>query len=246
MNRCPICQSKPFKVCNLRGWRTGRLSPLYFCLKCNFYYQRHDYHEDDKTLEGDLQWHIEQAEQRARRARKDLELLLKYHPNAKSLLDIGCGIGTTLRVALEYGLEAQGVEPNQYAVDYGRNQMSLDIIEGYFDAGMFSTKFDIVILYMVLEHVSAPTSLIDECFKVINPNGILFLAVPGRKGGTLRILYSLLNPRGYKSLFKDNDGHINHFSRKSIETLLRPYDCEILNTPSSGSYIIRFAGPPIE
>lgn len=243
MIQCPICDaSRSYKICNLRGSRTGLMNPLYFCLRCNYYYQRPNYQENNDTLRGDLRWHIEQIDEGTRRTRNYLNRISKYHPNAETFLDIGCGIGTTLRVGSEFGLEVQGVEPNHYAVEYAKNKMSLDLTEGFFNANMFSMKFDIVFLYMVLEHVSDPKSLIHECLKVLNRDGILLLAVPKRTGGTLRILYSLLNQRGSKSLFSDNDAHINHFSRKSIERLLMPYHCTILCTLRPGTYIIRYAG----
>jgi len=240
MSVCPICTSSTIhKIWTLKGSRTGNYSPLYFCLKCNFYYQRPDYHEDDETLQGDLHWHIKQIPVKRNSVRKDLELILNYHPSAKNLLDIGCGIGTTLCIASELGLEVQGIEPNPYAIKYAKEHFPFKFIEGYFGPGSLSCKFDIIIFDMVLEHVPEPRALIKEIFKALNTDGILFLSVPDRKGGILRILYSLINQRGSKSLFADNDVHINHFSRKSISILLKQHGGSILHEPKAGTYVVR-------
>lgn len=237
---CPICASKRVhKICDLKGSRTGSNNPLFLCWRCNFYYQRPDYHEDDNTLQGDLRWHIDQAPANLRALKKELELILRYHPKASNLLDIGCGIGTTLHAARDLELQAYGVEPNPYAVKYAKEHFGYDLTQGYFESRMFSEKFDIVILDMVLEHVPEPRILIRDIFKVLNQGGILFLAVPGRRGGFLRILYSIMNQTGHHSLFADNDVHINHFSRKSIESLLHPFQGIILAQPKPGTFIIK-------
>jgi SAM-dependent methyltransferase len=242
MSACPICtSSESRKIWALKGSRTGNYSPLYYCPKCNFYYQRPDFHEDDKTLRSDLHWHIEQIPRIRDDSKKSLELILKYHPSAKNLLDIGCGIGTTLCIASDLGLKVQGIEPNPHAVKYAKENLPFKFVEGYFGPGSVSCTFDIIILDMVLEHVPELRALIKEIFKALNPGGILFLSVPNRKGGILRILYSMINRSGYKSLFSDNDVHINHFSRKSIDILLEQHGGRILHEVKAGTYIVRNA-----
>lgn len=237
---CPICTSqKILNVCKLKGSRTEEINPLYFCFKCNYYYQRPDYREDDKTLQGDLKYLISQASLNRKATRNKLELILKHKPNAKTVLDIGCGIGETIRASLELGLEAQGVEPNPYAVKYLKDNMPYGIKQGYFESNMFTRKFDIIILEMVLEHVTEPRKLIGNIFKILSKDGILYLSVPGRKGGVLRVLYSIINKSGYKSLFSDNDAHINHFSKTSIKALLKGNNAVITLEPQPGVFIIR-------
>lgn len=94
-------------------------------------------------------------------------------------------------------------------------------------------------LDMVLEHVPAPHTFMRDVFAILNPGGILYLRVPDRKGGILRIVYSLLFPTDIRSLFMDNDVHINHFSRKSILKLIEPYGATLRLELGYGSYIIQ-------
>jgi 2-polyprenyl-3-methyl-5-hydroxy-6-metoxy-1,4-benzoquinol methylase len=159
-------------------------------------------------------------------------------------LDIGCGIGTTLYIASELGLKVQGIEPNPYAIKYAKEHLPFNFIEGYFGPGSVSSNFDIIILDMVLEHVPEPRALVKEVFKVLNPGGILYLSVPNMKGGILRVLYSLIHQRGYKSLFVDNDVHINHFSKKSISIMMKQNGGTILHEPKAGTYVIKKGNHP--
>jgi 2-polyprenyl-3-methyl-5-hydroxy-6-metoxy-1,4-benzoquinol methylase len=160
-------------------------------------------------------------------------------PDAKTLLDIGCGIGTFVLKSRELGLSAEGVEPSPYAVQYAREHSSLSLKQAYFGANLFDVKFDVVVADNVLEHVPAPRAFLRDVFAVLNGGGILYLAVPGRRGGLLRVVYSLLCPTSRLSLFADNDVHINHFSRKSILKLIEPFHATVRLQLHSGAYIIQ-------
>jgi len=116
---CPICgSSKTKRITDLKGSRTGTEHPLFGCLACCCLFQRPGYHEDDATLRGDLAWHVSSKDLfPEEERRKILSKLLKIRPSAKTLLDVGCGIGSTILVAKELGLTCEGIEPN-YSLPY--------------------------------------------------------------------------------------------------------------------------------
>jgi len=201
--------------------------------------QRPDYEEDDRQLKGDMQWHLQRRELYKDQADRILRQVIQISPDAKTLLDVGCGLGTTVLISRELGFTAQGIEPNPYAVRYAKENLSLDLIQAYFSADLFDTKFDVMIVDNVLEHITSPRAFIKEVFSLLNKRGILYLAVPDRRGGILRIIYSLLFPRNKFSLFLDNDVHINQFSQKSILKLIEPYGATLLRVLRSGEYIIQ-------
>jgi len=225
----------------LKGSRTGKYSPLHYCRRCNLFFQRPNYREDDKTLQGDLQWHLNKIVLQKGHVKKILLEAKKVFSEAKTVLDIGCGVGVSILVARELGLSAQGVEINPYAVRYARDNFSIDLVQAYFAADLFRKKFDIVMVDNVLEHLPDLRSFVKDVFAVLKPEGVLYLAVPGRKGGLLRIIYSFLFPTAERSLFLDNDVHINHFSRRTILNLIEPYNATIHLELHSGAYIIQLA-----
>jgi SAM-dependent methyltransferase len=94
-------------------------------------------------------------------------------------LDVGCGIGDMLK----FHANAVGVDINPEAVNFCSNQnldarlMLPDILP--FDDG----SFDSVLLDNVLEHINAPSPLLNEVKRVLVKNGSLLIGVPcGEKG----------------------------------------------------------------
>ena len=240
MNNCPICNSsKIIKIGFLTGSRTGKKHPLYACRNCYSLFQRPSYHEDKKALRDDLEWHINKKEVYKISSKVIIKKLLEINPTSKTMLDIGCGIGTTLLEGKKLGLSCSGIEPNLFACKYAKQHYNLDIIEDYFRPEHFTDSFDLIILDQVLEHVPQPQQFMKGVFSVLKPSGLVYLSVPGNKGGIIRVLFSLLFQRSKKSIFRDNDVHINHFFHKGILHLSYENRTHVLRKVNSGSYIIQ-------
>jgi SAM-dependent methyltransferase len=238
--KCPICSSNTLRIFNLKGSRTGKENPLYFCTKCTSFFQRPNYHEDDETLRRDLQWHLSKHEEHKKQAKQIIHQLLVYNPEIKTILDIGSGIGSTILAARELGINCIGVEPNPYAVQYSKENLSLDLIPDYFSASLFQEGFDAIVIDMVLEHVPMVQPFMKDVFSILNPGGVIFLAVPGLNWSISRnILRILLKRIDIVSVFGDNDVHINHFSRRGVNNLIKPYDGKILKDTYPGACIIK-------
>jgi SAM-dependent methyltransferase len=91
----------------------------------------------------------------------------------EALLEIGCGNGFFLQQALEKGWrEVRGVEPSADAVAKAppavRGMIEEDVMRG----GLFAPEsFDAVCLFQVLDHISEPIELLEECRRVLRPGG---------------------------------------------------------------------------
>jgi SAM-dependent methyltransferase len=242
LHNCPVCSGSLSKLMKLKGDRTGKKTPLYFCRECDCFFQRPDYREDDQQLLVDFQWHLDNIDSRLEHSRKIVKRLLAHQPDIKTMLDIGCGIGASIRAAAEAGITCQGVEPNLHAVSFAKERFSLDIVPGYFSPGLFTSKFDAIILDQVLEHLAEPPAFMRDVLSVLKPGGLLYLAVPGRRGGLLRIAYSLLFKPARYSIFMVNDVHINHFSDKSLGVLVESCGGAVIDRVKSGAVIARKLG----
>jgi SAM-dependent methyltransferase len=95
-----------------------------------------------------------------------------------SVLDVGCGIGDFVRSFPG----AVGVDVNTRAVEWCRLQgLSVYLMEP--DVLPLDDKtFDSVVLDNVLEHLLDPTLLLSEIKRVLRPNGVLVVGVPGPNG----------------------------------------------------------------
>lgn len=105
-----------------------------------------------------------------------LKLIERFRKPPGKLLDVGCHIGTFLRLARDRGWETHGVEPSRWATEYARSKQGLDVRQGVAkNAEAFGTKFDLITLIDVIEHVNDPVQELKDIHALLAPNGIFVL-----------------------------------------------------------------------
>jgi len=239
---CPVCGSgATLVVWWLRGSRSRGFAPLRLCVACGSYFQRTGYREDDQQLRDDFDWHVGHRVRCSAEAEAVVEQLQRLSPSGSSLLDIGCGIGSLMVVASEKGLVCEGVEPNPYAARYAREVEGLSVVEGYFSATSHRAGYDFIVIDSVLEHVGEPRVVLADAVSLLNPGGLLYVSVPGRQGGHLRIVHSALFRSAASSLFADNDVHINHFGSRSVVRVVEQLGATLCAQRAEGQWIFRRA-----
>lgn len=115
--------------------------------------------------------------------KETLKLIALHTPNAKSILDIGCGNGiSTINFALQ-GYQVTAVEPDKsetvgagaikklkatYKLD------NLDVFEAFAeDINFESNLFDVVYIRQAMHHANNLDKFVAECVRVLKPNGLL-------------------------------------------------------------------------
>jgi len=100
----------------------------------------------------------------------------------KELLDLGSGFGGRSLRFLEYGAKSvTGVEISEGMVSYanqfanGRARFLVGTGEKIPSA---DAQFDMVTMFDVMEHVISPPEVLNECWRVLRPGGILTVVFP--------------------------------------------------------------------
>lgn len=120
-------------------------------------------------------------------------------------LDIGCGPGNLLKVALARGWEAVGVEISDWAAEQGRRE-GLNILNMTLPAAGFpSDSFQAASMFDVLEHLPDPGRYLAEVYRILSPGGVLVVETPNINGFFARHVYKeksdLVKPRAHICLY---------------------------------------------
>ena len=122
---------------------------------------------------------VSQIEGRERTFAKSLKLIERYAHQHGRLLDIGTAGGSFMAVAKRAGWTVEGCEPNQWMCEWANKHYGLSIVPGtVFDMSLHPESFDVVSLWDVLEHTPDPKSTLQECYRVLKPEGILLVNYP--------------------------------------------------------------------
>jgi len=141
-----------------------------------------------------------------------------------NLLDVGCGVGSFLRLARDEGYETSGVELSHYAAEYARSNFGLSVFNGELkDAGFAPETFDIITLWHVLEHVTDPRKFLIEINRLLKKNGILVAEVPNI--GSIAARISLIN----WELMAPKE-HLFYFNLHTINRLLKETGFSIIKS----------------
>jgi predicted SAM-dependent methyltransferase len=114
--------------------------------------------------------------------RRFLGITIKNHDpkfqQPGEFLDIGCGSGDYLHKMSIEGWSVKGVEPSKFGAEEGRRS-GLNIFNGTLHEAKFrSDAFDYVRSNHSFEHVPNPVEVLDEIFRILKPDGRLYVGIP--------------------------------------------------------------------
>ncbi|MGB5745830.1 MAG: class I SAM-dependent methyltransferase [Desulfobacterales bacterium] len=157
---------------------------------------------------------------------------------SKKILDVGCGYGYFLKLALESGLEPNGVELSENAAAAAKLAFGPDkIFHGELRAAVFADDyFDAITLWDVLVMMENPHKELEECHRILKTGGIIGIRV--RNVIFQKLSYYIQRPfqKIYQNLGIKNPTvfHPFCFAPRSIELLLRKLgftNIQIVNSP---------------
>lgn len=106
--------------------------------------------------------------------------------SGKRVLDIGCHAASLLSTFKERGAAVTGVDPNPRS-EYAKEWYGISVIRQMFRPGMFaSDSFDLILHSHVLEHLIDPAAQLREFYRLLAPNGFVFIEVPNETESKIR------------------------------------------------------------
>lgn len=141
--------------------------------------------------------------------RKKVKLIRFHNKKPGSLLDVGAGTGEFLKVAKENSWTINGVEPNANAIALAKEK-GIHLYKSLEDVN--DQRFDVITLWHVLEHIPNLEEVIEDLSKLLEPGGILVIAVPNFKS------YDAKHYKEFWAAF-DTPRHLWHFSKIAMTKL---------------------------
>jgi hypothetical protein len=152
-----------------------------------------------------------------------------YQTRKGALLEIGCGNGFFLEEALSQGYHpVQGIEASRIAVESAPPTVREKIICDAMRPGIFSPEhFEIVCLFQVMDHLPEPGVILDECYKLLRPGGLILLISHNVESISAKLLKN-------RSPIIDIE-HTYLFSPATLTRLLVAHGFQVVNSGSVGN-----------
>jgi SAM-dependent methyltransferase len=132
------------------------------------------------------------------------------------LLDVGCGDGAFLVSARRDGWEVAGTEMNPSLARAAGIKVWTQ-----FDEAAALAPFACVTAWHSLEHLRSPREVIRQAVGLLEPGGVLLVAVPNAEGLQARMY-------GSKWFHLDVPRHLYHFGPRSLTMLLEGAGLEVV------------------
>ncbi len=94
------------------------------------------------------------------------------------VLDVGCATGRFLRYARAFGWEAVGLDISEAAVEIANTQGEFALAGELEYMGLPENRFDAIVCWDVLEHLTRFAGFLQECARVLKPDGVIFFSTP--------------------------------------------------------------------
>ncbi len=145
--------------------------------------------------------------------------LISRLSNGKDLLEIGSGTGHFLKASLNAGFNVQGLEPDEDARLFAKNQFGLVLQSLDEITEIESNSKDVITMWHVLEHVYHLKRDVAEFVRVLKNDGVLIIAVPNMNSW---------DAKHYGSFWAAYDvpRHLYHFQESTIKKMFEHFNLE--------------------
>lgn len=148
-------------------------------------------------------------------AKKRLSRILKSNTTqTKSLLEIGSGSGAFISLANQKFDNVVAIEPDINSLNFikSKNIKSFPQIDKLEN----SEKFDLIVLFHVLEHLTKPVKMLDQLSELLSEDGEIIIEVPNIDDA----LISLYKIEEFKDFYFCSP-HLFYFSESTLSQLIK-------------------------
>lgn len=102
------------------------------------------------------------------------KLIGKYTKPGK-VLDVGCAAGFILKGFESLGWKGYGIDPNETMINYGKDELSLNIWKGSLETYKTENKFDLITMIQVIGHFYNVDKALENISLLSTQNGLVLV-----------------------------------------------------------------------
>jgi len=240
LQRCPLCESPKIRELYLAQdphYGISGSHRLVRCLDCSLVFINPMYSDEELAQLYPADYYAYHDEIQTARWKNRMKRLLGYWQGTKDpkfkqpgvMLDIGCGVGTFIRVMRDKVWTVYGVEISQSATKLAQSR-GLNVFGGSLAQANFpSDFFDYIRASHSFEHITRPHETLDEIHRLLKPSGELLLAVPNIKSLSAR----LFGPNWYHLC---PPVHAFNYSTGTLSRILAIHNFQVTNMIFNSHY----------
>lgn len=240
--KCPICENKKWKeFLKLEKFN------LLICKKCGLI--RKEFEKDlFRKNKGQIfeEWYNENYLSFLEENRKiwlkwqvpKIKLIKRFKKKG-NFLDVGCGLGIGVEIALKEGFKVWATDISEYATKFVKEKFHIPVYIGEIENLPLPKKFfDVIYIHHVLEHIVNPFIFLKRIRSLLKRNSIVLIAVPNIKS-----IYFKIYRRNFHIFQKE---HLWYFDIYTLKKLLRKSKLKIfyyttkISLESQGGWISRY------
>lgn len=179
---------------------------------------------------------------------KEALVRLASYTGGRQLLDVGCGPGTFLAIALRSGWSVLGIDSCLLAYALAEREFGLRVLNRRFEeADIGDSPFDVITMWDFLEHVRNPAAVLTKTNNNLKNHGLLLLSLPDRCSLVYDLAKFLI--KAHVPFFRHqaqklfHSSHIFYFSPASLQNLLQRTGFEIIDRHYTNPYLGRYQLP---
>lgn len=227
---CAICGGDNFDLLSEKD-RYGLWLPVQICRDCGLIQTNPRMDEDSYARFYDSEYRRlyrgteapseQYVEERAAHGKAIYEYLFGEsgvlpEPDGRlTVVEVGCGGGGILKHFRDRGHEEFGLDPGSQYVEFSREAYDLNLHVGTLADAPDGLEADLVVYSHVFEHIVDPVEELGRIRRVLRPDGILYVEVPGVK--------NLHRTYGLDFLQFVQNAHVHHFTLATLRALVESH-----------------------
>jgi 2-polyprenyl-3-methyl-5-hydroxy-6-metoxy-1,4-benzoquinol methylase len=239
--QCPVCESKYIlPVRYVYHLSKNEKFLLRYCMQCGSFWNSPAFlRQKEESIAGsstnDVSHHLNVKDRNMKWA-ANLFSFLSKETEYSSVLEVGCGIGTALKVASDLGKKALGYDIRSDGIIAGRELYNIPLRDSVWKADTLEEKYDLVLCIHVLEHFMRPLPMIAELATYCSKHeSLLFVSLPFISSSAWPQLLMADNTVE-NNIFRYCGGHYTYFSHEGLRKAFSLHGCQsrFVSIPDTG------------